>query len=158
MTRHPDAETVRAALALAVRAPSVHNTQPWRWRVGDTTVHLYVDEERGLPHTDPDRRELLISCGAALHHFRVAARSFGWHTVVHRFPNPDEPRHLASVEFLPVTPTADVVGAARAIEILRANGRIQAARIDPATGEWRALSVSSVCRALRHGKCSCLKS
>ncbi|MET7772756.1 NAD(P)H nitroreductase [Nocardia sp. NPDC005366] len=121
--RHPDSDTVRAALALAVRAPSVHNTQPWQWRVGDRTVHLYVDDERGLPHTDPDHRELLLSCGAALHHFRVAARSFGWNTVVHRFPNPDDPKHLAAVEFVPVTPTADVVAMARAIDERRTDRR-----------------------------------
>ncbi|WP_288047860.1 NAD(P)H nitroreductase [Nocardia sp.] len=120
---HPDTDTVRAALALAVHAPSVHNTQPWQWRVGDTTVHLYVDEERGLHHADPDRRDLLISCGAALHHFRVAARSFGWHTVVHRFPNPDDPRHLAALEFVPVTPTSDVVSMARAIDDRRTDRR-----------------------------------
>ncbi|WP_054812637.1 Acg family FMN-binding oxidoreductase [Nocardia arizonensis] len=123
MTVHPDADTVRAALALAVRAPSVHNTQPWQWRVGDTTVHLYADEERALGHTDPDRRDLLISCGAALHHFRVAARSFGWHTVVHRFPNRDDRGHLAAIEFVRVTPTADVVGLARAIENRRTDRR-----------------------------------
>nr|WP_198429204.1 NAD(P)H nitroreductase [Nocardia bovistercoris] len=110
-------------MALAVRAPSVHNTQPWRWRVGDTTVHLYADDERGLNHADPDRRDLLISCGAALHHFRVAARSFGWNTVVHRFPNREDHRHLAAVEFLPTTPTADVVASARAIENRRTDRR-----------------------------------
>ncbi|MEV0708300.1 Acg family FMN-binding oxidoreductase [Nocardia aurea] len=121
--RHPDADTVRAALALAVRAPSIHNSQPWQWRVGDTTVHLYIDDDRSLRHTDPDNRDLLISCGAALHHFRVAARSFGWHTVVHRLPNPDDPRHLAAVEFVPITPTADVVSMARAIEDRRSDRR-----------------------------------
>ncbi|MGW4772512.1 Acg family FMN-binding oxidoreductase [Nocardia sp. NPDC004278] len=122
-SKHPDADSVRAALALAVRAPSVHNTQPWQWRVGDTTVHLYVDDSRRLPQTDPDRRELMISCGAALHHFRVAARSFGWDTVVHRFPNPAQPDHLAAIEFAPVIPDADMVAAARAISQRRTDRR-----------------------------------
>ncbi|MBF6301527.1 NAD(P)H nitroreductase [Nocardia amamiensis] len=121
--RHPDADSVRAALALAVRAPSVHNTQPWQWRVGDTTVHLYADDSRRLPHADPDRRDLLISCGAALHHFRVAARSFGWDTVVHRLPNPADPEHLAAIEFSSTTPTADFVAAARAISQRRTDRR-----------------------------------
>ncbi|MFX0577855.1 Acg family FMN-binding oxidoreductase [Nocardia nepalensis] len=120
---HPDTETVRSALALAVRAPSIHNTQPWQWRVGDRTVHLYADETRQLSLADPDGRDLLLSCGAALHHFRVAAQSFGWHTVVHRLPNPAEPQHLASIEFSPTTPTADVVAAARAIERRRTDRR-----------------------------------
>lgn len=29
-----DRRTVRSALELAVRAPSVHNSQPWRWQLG----------------------------------------------------------------------------------------------------------------------------
>lgn len=122
-SKHPDSDTVRAALALAVRAPSVHNTQPWQWRVGDRTVHLYADASRQLPVADPDQRDLLLSCGAALHHFRVAARSVGWHAVVHRLPNPAEPQHLASIEFTATTPTADVVAAARAISLRRTDRR-----------------------------------
>ena len=52
----PDDETIRAALALAIRAPSIHNSQPWRWRVGERTVHLYADAERQLTRADPARR------------------------------------------------------------------------------------------------------
>lgn len=120
---HPDAGTVRAALALAVRAPSVHNTQPWEWRVGDTTVQLYADESRQLAHTDPDRRDLVLSCGAALHHLRVAARGFGWETVVRRMPNPAEPRHLASVEFRAGAATDAGVRLVRAITERRSDRR-----------------------------------
>lgn len=111
----PDTEAVRAALALAVRAPSVHNTQPWQWRVGDRTVHLYADESRRLACADPDGRDEILSCGAALHHFRVAARSLGWRTIVHRIPNPADPAHLAAIEFARVTPTAEDEELARAI-------------------------------------------
>jgi nitroreductase len=94
----PDTETIRAAVALAVRAPSVHNTQPWLWRVGDQSVHLYADPKRHLPHADPARRDLLLSCGIALQHFTVALAALGWQTHVHRLPNPAEPDHLASIE------------------------------------------------------------
>ena len=59
-------EAVATALRLAVRAPSVHNCQPWRWLVGPGSVHLYVDGSRQVPATDPHGRDLLISCGAAL--------------------------------------------------------------------------------------------
>ncbi|MGW0179446.1 Acg family FMN-binding oxidoreductase [Nocardia sp. NPDC003345] len=112
---HPDTVAARAAVALAVRAPSVHNTQPWQWRVGDTSVHLYADEERRLSQADPDGRDEVMSCGAALHHFRVAAKSMGWRTVVHRLPNPAEPAHLAAIEFAAAPPTADDEELARAI-------------------------------------------
>lgn len=122
-TAHPDSGTIRAALALAVRAPSIHNIQPWRWYAGETTVHLHLDDSRALPHTDPERRELLISCGAALHHFRVGASSLGWRTVVRRVPDPDQPRHLAAIEFEPATPSADAVALARAIVARRTDRR-----------------------------------
>ncbi|MGY4709323.1 Acg family FMN-binding oxidoreductase [Mycolicibacterium sp. CBM1] len=96
----PDRATVEAALALAVRAPSVHNSQPWRWRVGEESVHLYADPARHLPHIDPARRDLMLSCGVALQHFTVALSALGWTSEVHRFPNPAEPDHLASVRIL----------------------------------------------------------
>ncbi|MEC3957887.1 nitroreductase family protein [Nocardia sp. CDC153] len=112
---HPDHQTIRAALALAVRAPSVHNTQPWAWRLGDTTVQLYADESRRLSHADPDSRELLLSCGAALHHLTVAMRAFGWESQVHRFPNPEDRRHLAAIEFHHAAPDEESVRLARAI-------------------------------------------
>ncbi|AQA06740.1 NAD(P)H nitroreductase [Mycobacterium sp. MS1601] len=98
MDTHPDEETLRAAVALAVRAPSIHNSQPWLWRVGDQSVHLYADPSRHLPHTDPARRDLLLSCGIALQHFTVALAALGWQTHVHRLPNASEPDHLASIE------------------------------------------------------------
>ncbi len=43
MSALPDAETIRSALLLAVRAPSVHNSQPWRWAIGEHSLHLYAD-------------------------------------------------------------------------------------------------------------------
>ncbi|BEK95448.1 Acg family FMN-binding oxidoreductase [Nocardia seriolae] len=119
----PDHETIRAALALAVRAPSVHNTQPWSWRIGDRSVQLYADCSRRLPHADPDSRELLLSCGAALHHLRVAMRSLGWDTEVHRLPNPADPMHLASVEFHRAAPDEESVRLARAISQRRSDRR-----------------------------------
>ncbi|HYB35827.1 MAG TPA: NAD(P)H nitroreductase [Mycobacterium sp.] len=94
----PDRETVHSVLSLAIRAPSVHNTQPWRWRVGRESLHLYADPRLHLPSTDPDGRDLILSCGIALHHCVVALAALGWQAKVHRLPNPDEPEHLAAVE------------------------------------------------------------
>ncbi|MCV7282624.1 nitroreductase family protein [Mycolicibacterium flavescens] len=94
----PDIETFRAALLLATRAPSVHNSQPWLWRVGERSVHLYADRRRQLPNTDPDGRDFLLSCGAALNHCQISFAALGWRAEVHRFPNPDDPDHLAALE------------------------------------------------------------
>jgi nitroreductase len=99
--RFPDHDTIRTALSLATRAPSIHNSQPWRWRVGDESLHLYIDAERYLPATDPDARDLLLSCGAALHHAVVALAALGWQAKVHRLPTPTQPALLATVELCP---------------------------------------------------------
>ncbi|MDT7573781.1 MAG: hypothetical protein QOH17_114, partial [Pseudonocardiales bacterium] len=98
-------EAVVTALRLAVRAPSVHNCQPWRWLVGPETVHLYADGSRQVPATDPHGRDLLISCGAALNHLLVALASLGWDARVRRMPDPARPGHLATVEPFPHTAT-----------------------------------------------------
>ena len=119
----PDDETLRAALALAVRAPSIHNTQPWQWRLGEHSVHLYADAGRQLPHADPSRRELIISCGVALQHFTVALAALGWQAHVHRLPNPDDPNHLAAVELLPCAGTEQDVALAAAIPRRRTDRR-----------------------------------
>ncbi|MPZ79026.1 MAG: NAD(P)H nitroreductase [Actinophytocola sp.] len=94
----PDHQTVHRAIALASRAPSVHNTQPWRWLLGNHTLHLMADRTRHLPATDPDGRDLLISCGAMLHHLCVALAALGWGSKVHHIPNGGDPAHLAAVE------------------------------------------------------------
>ncbi|MGW5922261.1 Acg family FMN-binding oxidoreductase [Nocardia fluminea] len=111
----PDDNTVKAVLALAGRAPSVHNVQPWRWRITDRGVHLYLDQQRALPATDPDQRDLLLSCGAALHHLSVAFAATGWATVVHRLPNPAEPDHLASVTLVAHRPMDQEIAMSSAI-------------------------------------------
>ncbi|WP_445160076.1 Acg family FMN-binding oxidoreductase [Mycobacterium sp. Dal123C01] len=93
----PDAAAIRTVLGLASRAPSVHNTQPWRWRVDESSLHLYSDPGRQLPNTDPDGRDLILSCGVALNHCVVAWASVGWRAKVTRLPDPDDPSHLAAI-------------------------------------------------------------
>jgi hypothetical protein len=87
--RAPRAEQFAFLLNYAVLAPSSHNTQPWRFCVTDEFVELYADRTRGLPVVDPDDRELLISCGAALLHLRIAMRYFGLTDVVEVLPTSD---------------------------------------------------------------------
>ena len=65
-------------LATAARAPSMHNTQPWRFGVDGSVVELHADRSRGLHAMDPTGREMLISCGAALFGLRLAVRRLGY--------------------------------------------------------------------------------
>lgn len=95
----------------------MHNTQPWRWRIDPAGLHLYADPARQLPHTDPDGRDLILSCGIALQHCVTAFAAVGWRSRVRRLPDPDEPDHLATLEFSPQT--ADYVDVALAAAIPR---------------------------------------
>jgi len=119
----PDRETLWTALALAVHAPSVHNTQPWRWRFGQRSVHLYADPQRWLPATDPAGRDMVMSCGAALHHARIALAALGWAGTVHRLPNPADPDHLAAIELHREEPSREVLALATAIPHRRSDRR-----------------------------------
>jgi len=85
---------VNYLIATAARAPSVHNTQPWRFKATQDAIELYADQRRKL-HMDPIGREMLISCGAALFGLRLAIRSLGYQPIVELFPDPAQLRLLA---------------------------------------------------------------
>ncbi len=98
----PDSEVIRDAVMLACRAPSLHNSQPWRWVAEGATLQLWADHCRAMTATDHTGRELMLSCGAVLDHLRVAMAAAGWESATERFPNPDEPDHLATLQFRPI--------------------------------------------------------
>ena len=58
-------------------APSKHNSQPWRFIVTARDLEVWADPSRLLVETDARRRELVLSCGAAMHLASVAARAHG---------------------------------------------------------------------------------
>ena len=123
-----DADALRAVLSLATRAPSIDNTQPWRWRVGQGGLHLYSDSGMQLPNTDPDGRDLILSCDATLNHCVIALAAMGWRAVVHRYPDSADPDHLAAIELYPQTPERADITLAAAITQRRTDRRIYSAR------------------------------
>jgi nitroreductase len=96
-----EAGVIEDAVWSACRAPSLHNSQPWQWVFSDGQLRLFLDPSRVMD-TDQSAREALIGCGAALDHLRVAMTAAGWRAHIDRFPNPDSPNHLASIEFTPI--------------------------------------------------------
>ncbi|TFV54862.1 NAD(P)H nitroreductase [Mycobacterium sp. PS03-16] len=105
-TTKPEIGIIEGAVDLACRAPSVHNSQPWRWIADRTGLQLFLDTDR-LVATDRSGREALISCGAVLDHLRVAMAACGWITHIDRYPNPNDHLHIASVDFSPMSYVTD---------------------------------------------------
>ncbi|WP_345498605.1 Acg family FMN-binding oxidoreductase [Nocardia callitridis] len=129
---------------MTVRAPSVHNTQPWRWRILPDRIDLYADSHRHLKATDPLARAMVVSCGAALHHMEIAFAVLGWGVQIMRFPDATDRDLLASVRFVP-RPIADTdIQLAAAILLRRSDRRRFPAGELPA-GSIRAIAAAG-CR------------
>jgi hypothetical protein len=90
-------EIARFITDAGVQAPSVHNTQPWRFYHGDHEISIAANNERQLRVADPLGREMMISCGAALFNVRVAVRYLGFVPTTRVLPDPDLPNLIARV-------------------------------------------------------------
>lgn len=91
------AEQAAFMINWAVLAPSVLNTQPWRFEVADGTVSVVADRSRQLRYLDPKGRGLGISLGAAVFNLRMAMRHYGFAVTVERVPDPERPSLVARV-------------------------------------------------------------
>ena len=92
-----DPDQVSAVLTAAGQAPSLHNSQPWQFRLSPRLIELHADLDRQLPVADPEGRELRLACGAALFNMRLALHGLGIRPIVTLFPDPAQPALLAVV-------------------------------------------------------------
>ena len=121
------AQALRHAAVAATLAPSVHNTQPWRFRIVEDAsggmLEVYADLERRLAVLDPYGRQLLLSCGCALFNARVALAHAGYGAAVERFPDPRRPALLARLYVSGALPVDDIAVLAPAVERRRTSRR-----------------------------------
>ena len=122
----PAAQRLRQLVESAIRAPSGHNSQPWIFHIplNCAFIELYADRTRALPVVDPDDRELVMSCGAALFAMRLAARHAGYTDLVEILPDPHDRDLLARLRLgAPHDPTVDEEALFDAIARRRTNRR-----------------------------------
>jgi nitroreductase len=109
-------------LRAAVAAPSMHNTQPWRFRFGESAVEVFRDPARELPAEDPDGRMLHLSLGAACFNLRVAAAQLGLGAATRYVVDPARLDLVAEVELWPdVPPAEDIRGLYESVPVRRTN-------------------------------------
>ena len=92
-------EVATYVVGAAVWAPSVHNTQPWRFTAAGSEITLHADVSRQLRVADPSGREMLISCGAALLTAKLALRSLGYVPETRVLPDPADPLLVAQLRW-----------------------------------------------------------
>lgn len=90
-------EKLEFCIHYAILAPSTHNTQPWRFHMIGNQLELHANVGRQLAVVDPAGRELIMSCGAALAHLRIALNHFGFSGEIELFPDPGTPDLLARI-------------------------------------------------------------
>ena len=94
---------LRSCVEAAVAAPSIHNSQPWRFRAGPPGLDVLADRSRLLSVVDPDGRELFVSLGAAVFNARIAMLAHGCTPVCRLFPDPEDPDLVARITPGPAT-------------------------------------------------------
>ena len=120
-------DLARALIGAAVLAPSLWNSQPWRFEVDPGRIRLLADAQRALPLGDPDRRNMMVALGAALENLLVTARAYGLQPTVRYRPNDGARGAVAEVTWTNGGPRRDrdlfVVVAARRTNRRNYDGR-----------------------------------
>lgn len=94
-------EEIDVLLNAAVAAPSMHNTQPWRFEVNGRVIDVFLDGSRSLPAEDPTGRAMRIAAGAATLNLRCAAASMGYTSWFGLAPDRHDPDLVARIVVAP---------------------------------------------------------
>jgi nitroreductase len=75
-----------ALVRAAILAASPHNTQPWLFKVTNSSIELYIDTKRNVGALDPFLREAHIGTGCALENLMLAAAAHGYRAAAALLP------------------------------------------------------------------------
>ena len=80
-----------AIVSAGVLAANPHNSQPWKFRLGDDAIEVHLDRGRALGPVDPFLRQMHIGIGCALENLVVSATAQGLSGTITLFPDPRDP-------------------------------------------------------------------
>lgn len=104
-TSHTKRDTLFELVEAAVRSPAGPGAPSWSVTLDAEEIERFADRARTLAVTDPDDRELTISCGAALYNLKVTSRAHGLEADVRLGAGPEQ--GIASVEVRPSSAPGD---------------------------------------------------
>lgn len=90
-------QKLESALNYAALAPTEDGWQPWFFQLADTHIELATKKNKVRESVDPEGRQFLIGCGAALFYLKLALKHFGCFGRVALFPDLDRPALVAKV-------------------------------------------------------------
>jgi len=91
-------EGIEGLVSAAILAANAHNTQPWHFILGNSSIEIKADTDRTLGPVDPYLREMYISLGCALENLIIAAKANGFSPKTNYFPNKQDSRHIATID------------------------------------------------------------
>jgi nitroreductase len=95
---------LHTAAAAGIRAPSLHNSQPWRFRLHNGAIEVLADPRDHLALADRIGWAVRIACGAAVFNARLALLANGTPAQVRLRPDPADPMVMASLRPGPLRP------------------------------------------------------
>ena len=100
-----DANTpIERIIAAGILAANPHNSQPWLFRITNTSVDLFAVPERQIGVIDPLRREMYIGLGCAIENMRIAAEAEGLKPDIRLMPDPKTELHAANISLTASSP------------------------------------------------------
>ncbi len=91
-------------VAAGILASNPHNSQPWIFRITDSTIDLFADPKRQIGVIDPHLREMYIGLGCAVENMTLAAEAEGFAPTIGLMPDPADETHAAHLELVPSAP------------------------------------------------------
>lgn len=92
-------ETLKKIIALAVRAPSGDNMQPWRFEITQNSIHIFNLPERDKSLYNYKQQGALLAHGALIENISIIAPTYGLRPTVKLFPEGENSDYIADIEF-----------------------------------------------------------